>query len=66
MSDGAGSYLDSAFERKILELYIFVIDCIFSWPCSRQISLSSMPYYPFGSLGFNPTDITTYVEFLYS
>ena len=25
-----------------------------------------MPYYPFGSLGFNPTDITTYVEFLVS
>ena len=30
MSDGAESYFDSAFERKILELYIFVIDCIFS------------------------------------
>ena len=28
MSDGAESYFDSAYERKILELYIFVIDCI--------------------------------------
>ena len=30
MSDDAESYFDSAFERKILELYIFVINCIFS------------------------------------
>ena len=30
MSVDAESYFDSAFERKILELYIFVINCIFS------------------------------------
>ena len=30
VSDDAESYFDSAFERKILELYIFVINCIFS------------------------------------
>ena len=29
MSDNAESYFDSAFERKILELYIFVINCDF-------------------------------------
>ena len=30
MSDDAESYFDSVIERKILELYIFVINCIFS------------------------------------
>ena len=61
--DAASSFIlqsfcfDSNFKRKILELYTFVNNCIFSYhnivqSCSGPIGLITVPGFPIGSYYF--------------